>query len=38
VRAVDEMIELITTQRAYEMGTKIIQAADQMLSSTSNIR
>jgi flagellar basal-body rod protein FlgG len=38
VRAVDEMIDLITTQRAYEMGTKIIQAADQMLSSTSNIR
>ena len=38
VRAVDEMIELISTQRAYEMGTKIIQAADQMLSSTSNIR
>lgn len=38
VRAVDEMIDLITTQRAYEMGTKVIQAADQMLSSTSNIR
>ncbi len=38
VRAVDEMIELISTQRAYEMGTKIIQAADQMLSSTANIR
>ena len=38
VRAVDEMIDLITTQRAYEMGTKILQAADQMLSSTSNIR
>ena len=37
-RAVDEMIARITTQRAYEMGTKVIQAADQMLSSTSNIR
>lgn len=38
VRAVDEMIDLISTQRAYEMGTRIIQAADQMLSSTANIR
>lgn len=38
VRAVDEMIDLISTQRAYEMGTRIIQAADQMMSSTTNIR
>lgn len=38
VRAVDEMIDLISTQRAYEMGTKVIQAADQMLGATSNIR
>lgn len=38
VRAIDEMIELIATQRAYEMGTRLIQAADQMLSSTANIR
>ena len=38
VRAVDEMIELIATQRAYEMGTRVIQAADQMLGATANIR
>ena len=38
VRAMDEMIDLITTQRAYEMGTRVIQAADQMLGSTSNLR
>jgi flagellar basal-body rod protein FlgG len=38
VKAVDEMIELISTQRAYEMGTKVIQAADQMLASTSQLR
>ena len=38
VRAIDEMIELIATQRAYEMGTRLIQAADQMMQSTANIR
>ena len=38
VRAVDEMIELIVTQRAYEMGTKVLQAGDQMLGATANIR
>ncbi len=38
VRAVDEMIDLITTQRAYEMGTRAVQAYDQMLGSTTNLR
>ena len=38
VKAVDEMIDLITTQRAYEMGTRVIQAADQMLGSTAQLR
>ena len=38
VKAVDEMIDLITTQRAYEMGTRVLQAVDQMLASTSNLR
>jgi flagellar basal-body rod protein FlgG len=38
VRAVEEMIDLIATQRAYELGTKVIQAADHMLATTSNIR
>ena len=38
VTAVDEMIELISTQRAYEMGTRVIQAADQMLGSTAQLR
>ena len=38
VRAVDEMIDMITTQRAYEMATRSIQAADQMLGATANLR
>ena len=38
VRTVDEMIDLITTQRAYEMSSKVIQTADQMLERLSNLR
>jgi flagellar hook protein FlgE len=29
---------MITTQRAYEMGTKVMGVADQMLSATVNIK
>jgi flagellar basal-body rod protein FlgG len=32
VQAVQEMVEMITTQRAYEMNSKTIQTADQMLA------
>lgn len=38
VQAVEEMIGLITTQRAYEMNSKVIQSADQMLQKLTNLR
>lgn len=38
VKTVEEMIDLITTQRAYEMQSKVIQTADQMLQRLTNLR
>ena len=38
VKAVEEMIDMITTQRAYEMNSKVIQTADQMLQKLTNLR
>ncbi len=38
VDAVTEISDLISAQRAYEMNSKIIQAADEMYSTTTNIR
>jgi flagellar basal-body rod protein FlgG len=38
VKAVEEMIDMITTQRAYEMNSKIIQTADQMLQRLTSLR
>lgn len=38
VDAVRELSDLIAAQRAYEMNSKIVQAADQMYSTTSNLR
>ncbi len=38
VQAVDEMVNLIVAQRAYEMNSKIITAADQMLQQANNLR
>jgi len=37
VEAVSEISDLIAAQRAYEMNGKVITAADQMLSTTSNL-
>jgi flagellar basal-body rod protein FlgG len=37
VDSVTEITNLITAQRAYEMNSKVITAADQMLSATSNL-
>ncbi|MGY2437954.1 flagellar basal body rod C-terminal domain-containing protein, partial [Escherichia coli] len=31
VNVVEEMVDMITTQRAYEMNAKVVSAADQML-------
>lgn len=38
VNAVTDMVHMITAQRAYEMNSKVIQTADQMLSTMNNLR
>ncbi|KUK36585.1 MAG: flagellar basal-body rod protein FlgG [Clostridia bacterium] len=38
VQVVEEMVKMITAQRAYELNSKVIQASDEMLSIASNIR
>ena len=38
VNIVDEMVGMITTQRAYETNSKVIQASDQMLQAINNLR
>ena len=38
VQTVDEIVNLITTQRAYEMNSKIITAADEMMQQAANLR
>ena len=38
VNAVQEITTLITAQRAYEMNAKVISAADEMMSTMSNLR
>jgi flagellar basal-body rod protein FlgG len=38
VSVVDEMVNMITAQRAYEINSKAIQAADDMLQTANNIK
>lgn len=38
VNIVDEMVNMITAQRAYETNSKVIQTSDQMLQTAVNIR
>ncbi len=38
VNIVDEMVNMISAQRAYETNSKAIQAADQMLQSVNNLK
>ncbi len=38
VKVVEEMIGLISAQRAYEINSKVVSATDQMLKEASNIR
>lgn len=38
VQAVNEMVDLIVTQRAYEMSSKAITAADEMMQQANNLR
>jgi len=34
---VEEMVNMITSQRAYEVNSKAIQSADEMLKNTNNL-
>jgi len=38
VEIVTEMIDMIVSQRAYEINSKVIQTADEMLRSVTNLR
>lgn len=38
VQVVDEMVDLIVAQRAYEMNSKAIQAADEMMGQANSLR
>ncbi len=38
VNIVDEMVGMITTQRAYETNSKMVQASDQMMQAINNMR
>lgn len=38
VKLVEEMVNLVMAQRAYEMGAKIVQASDEMLGISNNLR
>lgn len=38
VQIVDEMVNLITAQRAYEVNSKVIQSSDEMLQTATNLR
>ena len=38
VSAVDEMVNMITTQRAYEAVSKVISASDEMMGQANNLR
>ena len=38
VKVVDEMVAMITTQRAYEANSRAIQTADEMLAMSNNLR
>ncbi|NLT94384.1 MAG: flagellar basal-body rod protein FlgG [Clostridia bacterium] len=38
VNVVDEMVQMITAQRAYEINTKTIQTSDEILQMTNNLR
>lgn len=38
VKVVEEMIDLISGQRAYEVSSRVIKAADEMLAQTANLK
>jgi flagellar basal-body rod protein FlgG len=38
VKLVDEMVNLMVAQRAYEVSSKVIQASDELMSMSNNLR
>lgn len=38
IQIVEEMVNLITAQRAYEINSKVIQSSDEMLATATNLR
>jgi len=38
INAVEEISNLISAQRAYEMNSKVIQTADEMMGTVANMR
>lgn len=38
VTLIEEMVELMIAQRAYEVSTKVVQASDEMMAMTNNLR
>jgi flagellar basal-body rod protein FlgG len=38
VKLIEEMVELMVAQRAYEVSTKVIQASDEMMGMANNLR
>jgi flagellar basal-body rod protein FlgG len=38
VSVVDEMVNMITAQRAYETNSKVVQASDDMLQTANNLK
>ena len=38
VNVVEEMVNMIVTQRAYEITSKTVQASDEMLQTTNNMK
>ena len=38
VNVVEEMVNMIVSQRAYEVNSKAVQASDEMLQTANNLR
>jgi len=38
VRLIDEMVQMMVAQRAYEMSVKVVQAADEVAGMVNNLR
>ncbi|MES2089562.1 MAG: flagellar basal body rod C-terminal domain-containing protein, partial [Pseudomonadota bacterium] len=38
VKVVDEMVSLMLAQRVYELNSKVVQAADELMAMTNSLR